>query len=98
MKVEFSKKNENPYYGMSNTLSIYQDATKGKNVYQSVLDGAWGEANTDEKKAVLFTVLFHVGDITNRNHNLFKGKVQNGGNAQRVVFRDNLIIIDFDLA
>jgi hypothetical protein len=92
MRVELNNnKNANPFYGMGNTLEIYQKATKGVSVSKSTLDGAWREANTDEKKGVLLTVLFHVGDVTNRTHNIFGSKVDNGGNSQRETFRDVLI-------
>jgi hypothetical protein len=36
---------------------------------------------------MFFSLLFSVGDITNRQHNIFKGKkVDNGGNAEREAF------------
>lgn len=90
-KVEFNGRNSNPFYGMKNTLEIYQKASKGVNPSASQLQAAWNEADTNEKLAVLFSVLFFVGDVTNRQHNIFDGKVDNGGNSQRETFRDTII-------
>lgn len=90
VKVEFNKRQANPFYGMSNTLVIFQNASKGQSV-KSKLQPAWAEADTTEKKALLMTVLFSVGDVTSRQHNIFEGKVDNGGNAQREIFRDEII-------
>lgn len=90
-QVEFNTKASNPFYGMKNTLELYQSASKGLTPTVSKLEAAWNECNTKEKLAVLFTVLFFVGDVTNRQHNVFDGKVDGGGNGQREVFRDTII-------
>ena len=90
-KVEFNNKNGNPFYGMSNTLKIFQDASKGGSVSKATLDSAWKECSNLEQRALLMTVLFFIGDVTNRDHNIFEGKVDGGGNAQREVFRDQII-------
>lgn len=92
-QVEFNNKQSNPFYGMSNTLDIYQSASKGVNPSVSKLESAWKECKNKEQLAVLFSVLFFVGDVTNRQHNIFDGKVDGGGNSQRETFRD--IIIPF---
>lgn len=91
VQVEFNKKSTNQFYGMRNTLDIYQNASKGMSVSKSVLESAWQEAKTTEQKAVLFSVLFFVGDVVGRQHNIFDGKIDGGGNSQREVFRDNII-------
>lgn len=91
IKVEFGSKNQNPFYGMRNTLELFQVASKGAAPSTSIMSGAWGEADTDEKKALLVSILFFVGDVTSRQHNLFEGKVDGGGNSQREVFRDTII-------
>lgn len=90
-QVEFNTKNENPFYGMSNTLSVFQMASKGASISQSLLNDAWNECKDSNQKAVLLSILFSIGDITGRQHNLFESKVESGGNAQREVFRDNII-------
>ena len=53
-----------------------------------MLDAAWKEVAQDlEKKKMFFSVLFSIGDITGRQHNIFKGKkVDSGGNANRDSF------------
>jgi len=91
IKVEFGSKNQNPFYGMKNTLELFQVASKGTTPSGITMAQAWGEADTDEKKALLVSILFFVGDVTSRQHNLFEGKVDGGGNSQREVFRDTII-------
>ena len=53
-----------------------------------MLDAAWKEvAQNLEKKKMFFSVLFSIGDITARQHNIFKGiKKDSGGNANRESF------------
>lgn len=90
--VEFNTKTVNPFYGMSNTLQIFQDAAKGLSISRKKLDGAWSECKGDtDRLAVLISVLFSVGDVTARQHNAFEGKVESGGHAQRNVFRDQIV-------
>lgn len=91
-QVEFNSKSENPFYGMSNTLSLFQNGSKGS-VSLSMLEAAWKECKDENQKAVLISVLFSIGDITARQHNIFEAKVESGGNSQREVFRD--IIVPF---
>jgi hypothetical protein len=90
-QVEFNTKGSNPFYGMQNTLDLYQSASKGLTPTPSKLEAAWNECDTQEKLAVLFSVMFFIGDVTNRQHNIFDGKVDGGGNGQREVFRDTII-------
>lgn len=91
LQVEFNGRTVNPFYGMQNTLDIYQNASKGNQVTISKLKAAKSECKTDEQLALLFCVLFFVGDVSNRQHNLLNIKVENGGNSQRHVFRDSII-------
>jgi len=90
-QVEFNTKDSNPFYGMKNTLELYQSASKGMTPTTSKLEAAWNECENKEQLATLVTVLFFVGDVTNRQHNIFDGKVDGGGNGQREVFRDTII-------
>lgn len=87
MKVEFNKKQENPFFGMSNTLRLFQNGAKG---IPTLLEVAWKEADTQEKKELFWSLLFSFGDIANRQHLGFESKVDNGGFAQREYFRDIL--------
>lgn len=87
IQVEFNKKNENPFYGCSNCLRLIEQSA-GTITY-TMLDAAWNEVVYDlEKRKMFFSVLFSIGDITGRQHNIFKGKkVDSGGNANRNAFR-----------
>lgn len=91
LQVEFNQKSENPFYGMSNTLQIFQNGSKGMGVSKSNLDAAYAECKNDDQRALLFAVLFFIGDVTNRQHNIFGGKTDKGGNSQREMFRDTLV-------
>ena len=84
--VELNKKNENPFYGCSNCLRLIEQSAG--NVTYSMLDAAWREVAQDlEKKKMFFSILFSIGDITGRQHNIFgKKKVDSGGNANRDSF------------
>lgn len=89
VKVEFSKKNENPFYGLSRCLALFNNAGKSVPTF-SELDLCWNEVGHDkQKREMFFSLLFSIGDITAREHNIFKKfslKVDNGGNAQREAF------------
>ena len=84
MKIEFNKKNENPFAGCSNCLKL----SNTPNVTESLLSDAWKEVSQDiEKRKMFFSLLFSIGDITNRQHNIFHNKkVDSGGNANREAF------------
>lgn len=85
--VEFNKKEvTNPFYGLSECLSIQQGVSDI--ICKSSLDKAWDEVkNSKEKREMFFSLLFSVGDITNRQHNIFHGKSKdNGGNSNRDSF------------
>ena len=84
--VELNKKNENPFYGCSNCLKLIEQSAG--NVTYSMLDAAWKEVAQDlEKKKMFFSILFSIGDITGRQHNIFgRKKIDSGGNANRDSF------------
>jgi len=85
IKIELNKSNNNPFYGLSSCLAIMN---RPNSVNEQLLDSAWNEVMDDRvKREMFFSLLFSVGDITNRQHNIFKGKkVDNGGNAERESF------------
>ena len=86
IQVELNKKNENPFFGCSNCLKLIEQSAG--TVTNSMLDDAWKEVAQDlEKKKMFFSVLFSIGDITGRQHNIFgKKKIDSGGNANRDSF------------
>ena len=85
-QVVFNKSNKNPFMGLSNCLKLQQSV--GANITPVMLDDAWAEVkNNKEAREMFFSILFSIGDITNRNHNLFKNKpVDNGGQSNREGF------------
>lgn len=93
VEVKLNKSNENPFYGMRNCLALFQNAGHTY-ISTSILDCCWEEVKGDKKKRELFfSLLFSVGDITARQHNIFKGvKRDSGGNANRDSFE---IILDW---
>lgn len=84
IKVEFNKKNENPFYGLEDCLSIFQ----GKYITEDLLTYAFEETkDSREKRELFYSLLFSIGDVTNRDHNIFHGnKVDSGGQAKREDF------------
>ena len=82
--VEFNKKIENPFYGLKECLSLFQ----GHSITQHSLSQAYNEVKDDKvKKEMFYSLLFSIGDITNRQHNIFHGnKVDSGGQAKREDF------------
>ena len=84
IQIELNKKNENPFFGLSNCLEIFNSSS----ISEYRLDAAWNEVKGNKKKReMFFSLLFSIGDVTNRQHNIFKGKkVDNGGNARREDF------------
>lgn len=86
---------ENPFYKMSAMLNLMQqgpklaDTSTQQQVY-AYLDGAWKECNNKEKKELFFSLVFSLGDISNRQHNIFRRQgikePQQGGQSKRRVF------------
>jgi hypothetical protein len=84
IEVKLNKQNSNnPFYGMRNLLTLNKDANGGINV--ATINEAYNEAKGNKEKLQLFySVLFSIGDITARQHNIFKGvQKDNGGNSNR---------------
>lgn len=86
MQVQVTtKKNENPFYGMKACLKLFNSVTG--DITDRMLNEAYDEAKTPEQKAMFFSLLFSIGDVTSRQHAIFKGAtVDNGGNANREGF------------
>jgi len=87
VKVELNKSNDNPFYGLRNCLKLQQASTDSV-ISTQLLDDAWAEVkNIKEMREMFFSLLFSIGDITNRQHNIFKNKkTDSGGNANREAF------------
>lgn len=86
VEVKLNNSNNNPFYGLRNCLTLFQNV--GGTITESMLNTAWTEVKDDkEKRELFFSLLFSVGDITARQHNIFKGvKKDSGGNANRESF------------
>ena len=81
-KVIFNKSNNNPFVGLSHCLDVFNTNT---NLQSEDLTAAWMEVKDNkEKRKMFYSLLFSIGDITNRQHNIFgKKKIDGGGNACR---------------
>ena len=86
MEIKLNKSNNNPFYGMRNCLALLQN--QGGNITESLLNPCWQEVKDDKtKRELFFSLLFSIGDITARQHNIFgKTKRDSGGNANREGF------------
>ena len=81
IQVELNKKSENPFYGFKNNLKLLQASTDAS-VSVTLINDAWNEAKKNkESRELFYSVLFSIGDITNRQHNIFKGKKKDSGGA-----------------
>ena len=87
--------NENPFYGSDALLNMFQQMPKmgsspNKNSVFNYLNAAYRECDTSEKKELFYVIMFSIGDIANRDHNVFKKvgikKADNGGNSLRKLF------------
>lgn len=87
IQVKLNKSNDNPFYGLRNCLRLFQNV--GNTIDASLLDACWSEVQGNkEHKQMFFSLLFSIGDITARQHNIFKGvKKDSGGNANREGFQ-----------
>lgn len=86
--IEFNKKsNNNPFKGLTNCLSLYR-SSNAYTIPSSLLDKCWEEVKNDkQKRQMFFSLLFSIGDITNRQHNIFnKQSKDSGGIANRAGF------------
>lgn len=86
VEVKLNKSNENPFYGMKACLNLLRSV--GQTITPQMLNEAWAEVKGNkEKKEMLYSLLFSIGDITARQHNIFKNvKRDSGGNANREGF------------
>ena len=86
IKVELNRSNENPFYGLKNCLQLFQSTTN--RISETLLNNCYAEVKDNkERRQLFFSLLFSVGDITARQHNIFKGvKKDSGGNANREGF------------
>ena len=74
IEVQLNKTNTNPFFGLSNCLRLF-GASNNNVISESQLNSAWNEVkDTKEKRELFYSILFSIGDITNRQHNIFKGK------------------------
>ena len=87
MEVKLNKSNNNPFYGLKNCLNIFEKGANSTILYGE-LDKCWEEVKDNkEHREMFFSLLFSIGDITSRQHNIFKGiKKDNGGSANREAF------------
>lgn len=83
IQIELNKSNNNPFFGMSSCMDVQNGI-----VNENTLSKAWDEARGSKmKREMFFSLLFSVGDITARQHNIFRGKkVDSGGSAEREKF------------
>lgn len=86
VEVKLNHSNENPFYGLRNCLQLFQSTTNS--ISESQLNACYNEVKDNkEKRELFFSLLFSIGDITARQHNIFKGvKKDSGGNANREGF------------
>lgn len=92
IQVKLNKSNDNPFYGLKNCLKLFQNV--GNTIDALLLDACWSEVRGNkEHKQMFFSLLFSIGDITARQHNIFKGvKKDSGGNANREGFQ---VVLDW---
>lgn len=86
---------DNPFYGMESMLNAFQQLPKvgshpSKSTVVRYLTEAYKECVNDQQKELFYCLIFSLGEIANRNHNLFKKKgfkqVENGGSSLRKLF------------
>ena len=87
IEVKLNKSNDNIFYGLKHTLRLFE-STSNPSISEVTINDAWLECkNKKENRELFFSILFSIGDITNRQHNIFKGKKKDsGGNANRENF------------
>lgn len=85
LEIKFNNSNNNPFYGMKHCLRLMQNANNSIN--SLMLDNAYEECKTREQKEMFYSLIFSIGDITARQHNIFKGIIRDsGGNSNREGF------------
>lgn len=85
VEVKLNKSNNNPFYGLRACLTLFQNV--GNNITEVMLENAYKEVKGNkELRQMFYSLLFSIGDITGRQHNIFKSKRDSGGNANREGF------------
>lgn len=99
MRNQNKQVSENPFYGLRKLLNAMQQlpklVTPSKTQVYALLNDAFSEVKTitdkqaaKDARTLLFTIIFKVGDVVNRDHNVFgRKKVDNGGDSLRKTFR-----------
>lgn len=87
LKVKMSNVSSNPFYGkieLKNLLNTGK-SIQSQEMMDSALNKAWKECkDSKELREAFYIICFSIGDITNRQHNIFgKTKKDDGGNASR---------------
>lgn len=78
---------ENPFYGKKAMLDLYHSIDNKRPFNEGLLTSAYLEAAGDiELRKGFWSLIFSIGDITDRQHNIFKRKVDGGGHADREKF------------
>jgi hypothetical protein len=89
---------ENPFYGKKALLTLFQQAHKyntfeksSYNNLASLLTAAYAEVKTTEDRQLFLAIVFSIGDVNNREHNILlqrfkQDKIDNGGNGARYAF------------
>ena len=87
IKVELNNSNNNPFYGLRNCLNLMEQGANST-ISIDTLDNCWEEVKDNkEHREMFFSLLFSIGDITSRQHNIFRNiKKDSGGNANREGF------------
>lgn len=84
-QVEFNKSNENPFVNLPKCLILYQGV-----ITEQSLNAAFKEVLDKEDKKyreLFYSILFSIGDITNRQHNIwYPEQKDSGGRANREKF------------
>ena len=80
MKQFELKQKENLFEELTSVLTLINGE-----VSETTLNNAWKDVKDDiEKRKMFYSVLFSIGDVTNREHNIFHHKkVDNGGSSRR---------------
>ena len=84
--IQLNKQSNNPFTGLKNCLNVLQHIDQVHNF--DTLNACYNEVkDSKEKRELFFSLMFSMGDITARQHNIFKGiKKDFGGNANREGF------------
>lgn len=93
-----TKTTENPFYGNEALLNMFQQMPKltsaNKHEVANYLKQGLEECSTLEQKQLFYSIIFSLGDVSNREHDFFKDKkikeVDAGGNSLRNTFIHSL--------